>query len=202
MSELPVAIIAENDRDMRNALRMDLVELGMRVLLVANGNEAKAFAAQLQAALVILDVDLPEPNARDRTQTTPITAYEACLHIRRLAGYGRTPILMVCRRLTERVQRAASRAEASMVLCKPYSKLDLLNEIVRLITGSDNPLTSVLAGHRATGRGRVADPGGQVWLAPGTPAWRGGDAPRMVEHQRTLQLLRLQDTPRAPARAR
>ncbi len=128
MSIPPVIIIAEPDPIFGNMLRVEFSQAGFAVLMASTGPEAEAYARQTTAHLVLLDAALPGP-----------TSYYACAQIRRFREYEGTPIVVTAREHHWRVEKAAQRAGATLLLVKPYAFRELLCALERHIA-PEHPL--------------------------------------------------------------
>jgi len=114
------------------------------VALAANGLEAVDLASATAAALIILDVKMPE-----------LDGFQACAQIRKLPGYERTPIVILNFDNGESAQSTASRAGATMFLVKPFTTASLMLALSRFLPISDATQQQIHANAvRATG-GRV-----------------------------------------------
>jgi DNA-binding response OmpR family regulator len=132
MSTPPIVIIAELDPMIRSVLRVEFTHLDFAVLLAGSGQEAEDYAAHAVAHLVVLDAKLQ------------FGAYEACARIRRREGYAVRPIVLTANESSPRIEAAAARAGATVILPKPYSVSDLFGAIRPFLPPNDLLLT-----HRA-----------------------------------------------------
>ena len=156
MTTPPIIIIAEPDRMISGVLRVEFSRWNFAVLLAASCEEAGNYAAQIVAALVVLDAAKAQ-----------IGAYEACARIRRRSGYAARPIVLTGWDISSRTQAAATTAGATALLAKPYSVMDLFRAITPHMQ-ADDPLLA--AGHSQTG---VAAPAHE-WKRPGALEWNSG----------------------------
>jgi CheY-like chemotaxis protein len=114
------------------------------VVLATNGLEAVDLASSMAASLVILDVKMPE-----------LDGFQACVQVRKLPSYDRTPIVILTFDNGESAQSAASRAGATMFLVKPFTTASLMLALSRFLPISDAMQQRIHANAvRATG-GRV-----------------------------------------------
>lgn len=102
------------------------------VLLASTGLEALANASRMQAALVILDIRMPE-----------LDGIATCARIRTLPGYANTPIVMLTFDDSERMQSDASQAGATMFLRKPFGAATLMLALSRYLPIDDNGMQGI-----------------------------------------------------------
>ena len=114
------------------------------VQLAANGLEAVALATRMRAALVILDINMPE-----------LDGFEACAQIRRLPGYDATPIVMLTSDDREKAQVTADRVGATMFLMKPFSTTALMLALSRFLPIDDAMQQKIHANAVRAAGGRV-----------------------------------------------
>lgn len=116
-----VALVADDDRIVRDLLRSLLTKANYLVVCAASGNEALSYAPQMNAALAILDLDMPDGNG-----------IEATVALRRLPNWQKVPILILTSYHTDKALIAARRAGATGFLCKPFVPSQLLRRIADL----------------------------------------------------------------------
>ena len=178
-TESRIVIIADADRNLRNVLRQHFTELGSYPILAADGAEAESVAMNMQARMVILDIDL-----------TIFTSYDACARIRRTAGYQSVPIVLMSAIDAPRRRAAAQRAGANSFLVKPFSVNDLMREVAPFFAVSGPPVAEKPA---APSRPRVPGFGGapvQVWEPSPQLTWKFGTDSKLAEGKRWLELVR------------
>ena len=175
MPNLPV-IIADRDRDLRSALRVQLDAIGFTCFVAMDAHEAIERAARHPPGLVLLDTALPE-----------FGAYEACAAIRRLADCRDIPIVLVTAIDRRQIRTAAIRAGASLVLVKPFSVSELLRALEPIRTDIDGSAAGQpFAGGPANPMSGVAEPPRQVW---GPPARSKPTEPRPPQLEQGLHML-------------
>ncbi|MBN8927405.1 MAG: hypothetical protein BGO51_16365 [Rhodospirillales bacterium 69-11] len=103
-------IVADNDTMVRGLIRSILEQPGRAMLLAGDGDEAIAHAAQVQAALVLLDLRMPR-----------VDGITACRRIRELPNYREIPIAILTLFDGDRVRREARRAGATAFFAKPFT---------------------------------------------------------------------------------
>ncbi len=137
-------IVADDDPFICRVLKAMLEGIEQDVSLATNGLEAVDLASSMAAALIILDVKMPE-----------LDGLRTCARIRKLPGYERTPIVILTFDNGENSQSAASRAGATMFLVKPFTTPSLMLALSRFLPISDAMQQRIHANAvRATG-GRV-----------------------------------------------
>jgi CheY-like chemotaxis protein len=125
-------IVADDDRMIRDVLLARLKGIHQDVLLASNGFEAVALASTMQAELVVLDIKMPE-----------LDGIAACSQIRMLPGYKTTPIVMLTFDDSERAQKEASRAGATMLLAKPFGAATLMLTLSRYLSIDEDTLRGI-----------------------------------------------------------
>jgi CheY-like chemotaxis protein len=108
-------IVADDDPLIRSVLNSKLEAIEQEVFMARDGQEAVTLAGRINASMVILDIRMPR-----------LDGLEACQHIRKMAGYAETPIVMLTFDDPERSRRLASRAGATMFLAKPFGSAALM----------------------------------------------------------------------------
>src|ERR1700761_7747322 len=104
MSPPPIVIIAEPDPMISSVLRVEFTHMDFAVFLATSGREAEKYAAHTVAHLVVLDAKLQ------------LEACEACARIRRRQGYADRPIVLTTNEPSPRIQAAADKAGATLLL--------------------------------------------------------------------------------------
>ncbi|HEY2849860.1 MAG TPA: response regulator [Gemmatimonadaceae bacterium] len=117
----PPVILADDEAELREMLRMVLEQEGYDVLEAANGDEAiKLFAARHGAiAAVLLDVQMPV-----------LGGIEACRRIRAMSP--ETPVILGTGYVGDADLAAVRDAGADDMLLKPYEIRDLLDRLARV----------------------------------------------------------------------
>ena len=112
LAERPLILVADDDKDILQLLRLRLELLGYRVVQAANCVEALELAREQDPALAILDVMMPG-----------LDGLEVTRHLR--AGSSRIPIILLTARIQESDVSAGLDAGADAYLGKPFDALDL-----------------------------------------------------------------------------
>jgi two-component system phosphate regulon response regulator PhoB len=108
-------LIVEDERDVREMLRLNLKMGGFDVLEAQNGAEGLAIAKAELPSVVILDLMMPEMNGM-----------EVCRALRRNPATSRIPILMLTAKSTEGDKVAGLEVGADDYVTKPFSPRELL----------------------------------------------------------------------------
>lgn len=102
-------IVADDSALVRDNVR-SVLDPPWRVFMAANGNEALQFARSVRAALILLDVRMPQMDGID-----------ACTRIRMLPHHQNTPIVMLTAYDEDDVRRRARKAGATTLFRKPFT---------------------------------------------------------------------------------
>jgi CheY-like chemotaxis protein len=137
-------IVADDNPLIRSVVKAKLELIDQDVFLARDGLEAVALASRIQAALVILDIRMPK-----------LDGIVACTEIRRLPGYAHTPIVMLTFDDTERSQRLASRAGATMFLAKPFGSAALMLALSKHLPIDEATLAAIRSDAVRAAGGRV-----------------------------------------------
>ena len=124
----PVILIAEDDRDIRDLLRLYLEGEGYRVLEAENGAQALILAREQTPDMAILDVMMPEMNGFELT--------------RALRRYSEIPILILSARSQDNDKILGLDLGADDYIAKPFNPVEIVARVKAqlrraLRTGSD-----------------------------------------------------------------
>ena len=108
-------LVVEDEKDVRELLRLNLKAGGFDVLEAHNGAEGLAIAKAELPSVVILDLMMPEMNGM-----------EVCRALRRNPATSRIPILMLTAKSTEGDKVAGLEVGADDYVTKPFSPRELL----------------------------------------------------------------------------
>jgi two-component system response regulator MprA len=125
-AERPLVLVADDDRDILQLLRLRLELLGYRVAQAANGVEALELAREQDPALAILDVMMPG-----------LDGLEVTRQLR--AGNSRIPIILLTARIQESDVSAGLDAGADAYLGKPFDAADLREMVHDLLAFARSP---------------------------------------------------------------
>ena len=124
----PVILIAEDDRDIRDLLRLYLEGEGYRVLEAENGAQALTLAREQTPDMAILDVMMPEMNGFELT--------------RALRRYSDIPILILSARSQDNDKILGLNLGADDYIAKPFNPVEIVARVKAQLrraarTGSD-----------------------------------------------------------------
>ena len=124
----PVILIAEDDRDIRDLLRLYLEGEGYRVLEAENGAQALILAREQTPDMAILDVMMPEMSGFELT--------------RALRRYSEIPILILSARSQDNDKILGLNLGAGDYIAKPFNPVEIVARVKAqlrraLRTGSD-----------------------------------------------------------------
>ena len=124
----PVILIAEDDRDIRDLLRLYLEGEGYRVLEAENGAQALILAREQTPDMAILDVMMPEMSGFELT--------------RALRRYSEIPILILSARSQDNDKILGLNLGADDYIAKPFNPVEIVARVKAqlrraLRTGSD-----------------------------------------------------------------
>jgi CheY-like chemotaxis protein len=137
-------VVADDDPMIRSILKTKLEAIDQEVFLAHNGLEAVTLASKVHATLFILDIKMPK-----------LDGVLACGQIRKLPGYELTPIVILTFDDTERAQRLASRAGATMFLAKPFGSAALMLALSRYLPVDEATLQDIHSSAIRAAGGRV-----------------------------------------------
>ena len=139
-------IIPDDDPMIRNVLRASLEAINLNVFVASDGLEAVALAARIQAALIILDLKMPQLNG-----------LLACQRIRQQARNAQTPIVVLTGTLSKDAEAAAVRVGATAFFVKPFRPALFLQALSRYLPLNDTAREKIRRNaDRANGIAEVA----------------------------------------------
>ncbi len=124
-SEVPVLLVAEDDRSTRIAYATTLRSEGYKIIEVANGRSAVAFCERAMPDLIIMDAIMPE-----------MDGFIACRKIREMSGGAEIPILVVTSLEDEESITLAFKAGATDYITKPVNFSVLRQRAARLLNAT------------------------------------------------------------------
>jgi DNA-binding response OmpR family regulator len=119
MSDLGVAVVIEDDADMRNLLEGILLQSGFEVHTASKGREGVDLVRHVSPIVVILDVGLPD-----------IDGFEV---LRRIRGYSNAYIVMLTGRTNESDVLSALHAGADDYITKPFRPREMRARIAAIL---------------------------------------------------------------------
>ena len=167
MAEDKLRVMVVDDHPMwRDGVARDLTEAGLEVVATAsNGREALARAPAARPQVVVLDLQIPEPNGVE--VTSALVKADPSLRVLILSASGEQQDVL-----------DAVKAGATGYLVKSASRPELLSAVLRVAEG-DTVFTPGLAGLVLGEYRRLSDP----------PASRDSETPRLTD--RETEVLRL-----------
>ena len=118
-------LIVEDEKDVREMLRLNLKAGGFDVLEAHNGAEGLAIAKAELPSVVILDLMMPE-----------MSGMEVCRALRRNPATSRIPILMLTAKSTEVDKVAGLEVGADDYVTKPFNILEVKARIKAIMRPS------------------------------------------------------------------
>lgn len=119
MSDLGVAVVIEDDADMRNLLQAVLVQAGFEVHTASDGREGVEVVREKQANVVTLDIGLPD-----------LDGFEV---LRRIRQFSKAYVVMLTGRTEEPDLLTALRGGADDYITKPFRPLELRARISTML---------------------------------------------------------------------
>lgn len=119
MSELVVAVVVDDDEDIRNLLEAVLQQAGFNVHCAANGLEAISLIRRVDPAVVILDLALPD-----------IDGFEV---LRRVRTFSQTYVVVLTGRTEESDLLTSFHAGADDYVTKPFRPRELRVRIAAML---------------------------------------------------------------------
>ena len=119
-------IVADDDAMIRSVLRACFEAINLNVFVAYDGSEAVQLAQRMQAALIILDLKMPNLNG-----------LEACLRIRQQPANAHTPIVILTSAMAKGAETAAAAVGATEYYQKPFRAALLLQAVSRFLPISD-----------------------------------------------------------------
>lgn len=116
-------LIAEDQADIRELIRMTLEIENLEIHEAANGAEALEAARRLKPQLILLDVMMPGE----------LNGFEVCERVRGDRQLARTRIVLLTARTQPEDRARGLKAGASEYLTKPFSPRELLGVVNRLV---------------------------------------------------------------------
>jgi CheY-like chemotaxis protein len=119
---MPNVLIADDSIAVRKVAERLLIEAGLGVTLVANGEEALAYLAKETPDLVVSDVIMPDKSG-----------YEVCAFVRGQRTLANIPVLLISGIVNEDVTKQAEVCHADGVLKKPFQGTSLKDRVLELL---------------------------------------------------------------------
>ena len=151
----PAILIAEDDRDIRDLLRLYLEGEGFRVLEAENGAQALTLAREQTPDMAILDVMMPEMNGFELT--------------RALRRYSNIPILILSARSQDNDKILGLNLGADDYIAKPFNPVEIVARVkaqLRRASRAGSDLLTVGELTLDTASFQLTKAGKQILLAP------------------------------------
>jgi DNA-binding response OmpR family regulator len=130
-------LIADDNRNIRTIVKMDLEFQGYRVLEATNGQEALDMARDRKPDLVVLDVMMPL-----------LDGFEVCSRMKKEEATRGIPVIMLTAKTTPEDKFLGRESGADEYITKPFDPVDLERVIERILTAREkgevlHPLTGL-----------------------------------------------------------
>ena len=122
---MPLILIAEDEPDIRDLIRITLNFGGFDVVVTSNGIEAVERAPEIMPDLIMLDVRMPR-----------MTGYEACKVLKENPDTADIPIVFLSAKGQEQEVQAGTDSGATAYILKPFAPDVLLERIHQLLDRS------------------------------------------------------------------
>jgi DNA-binding response OmpR family regulator len=115
-------LVAEDEPDIRELIKLALQFNGYEVVCAANGAEAVELASREHFDLILLDVRMPR-----------LTGYEACRRLRKNDTTSEVPIVFLSAKGQETEVEEGLEAGADRYILKPFAPGELAQEIKQIL---------------------------------------------------------------------
>jgi len=122
--ERPVVVLADDDHDICELIRMLLTRNGFEVFIAADGETALQLVTTHHPAVALLDIMMPK-----------LSGLEVARRIRDDPTTSTTSIMLVSARSSGRIEADLDDLNIDGYITKPFSPHDLVNRINEVITG-------------------------------------------------------------------
>jgi DNA-binding response OmpR family regulator len=119
---MPKVLVVDDSIAVRKVAERLLIDAGMGVTLVVNGEEALAYLAKETPDLVVSDVIMPDKSG-----------YEVCAFMRARKELVNTPVLLISGIVNDEVMKQAESCHADKVLKKPFLGTSLRDCVLELL---------------------------------------------------------------------
>lgn len=128
MADKKRILIADDDPDLLDLLKMDLAYQGYEILAAANGKDALQLALNETVDLILLDVMMPY-----------IDGYHVAYEVTNKLGQKAPPIMIMTSRDTAREKGIALMSGAQEVIQKPFEMAKLHERVAACLAKPANP---------------------------------------------------------------
>ena len=126
MQQPPTILIADDQKHMLTLLQSTVSRIACRIVTAASGEEALAQAAATTIDLLLIDF-----------QMSGLTGVETVRELKTNPAYADLPVILITGRGQNRIRTEAIRAGISQVISKPFSPVELIETIRRLLPHHD-----------------------------------------------------------------
>jgi DNA-binding response OmpR family regulator len=127
MAELTKILVAEDEPDIRELIKLALQFNGFEVVSASDGAEAVELASGDNFDLILLDVRMPR-----------LTGYEACRHLRAMESTKNVPIVFLSAKGQETEVDEGISAGADRYILKPFAPNALASELKQILAAKGN----------------------------------------------------------------
>jgi CheY-like chemotaxis protein len=120
----PAILIADDQKHMLMLLQASLAPIAGQILTASSGEEALVKAAATSIDLLLIDFEM-----------SGLTGVETVRKLKSSPPYANLPIIMITGRGQNRVRAEAIQAGVTLVILKPFSPVELLETVRRLLAG-------------------------------------------------------------------
>lgn len=176
-SHTPLILIADDEADIRDLLRILLEKDGYRVVEASDGECALELARELaeELSLLILDIMMP---CMDGIQVAAA-----------MRAYSNAPILFLTARSSDADKTAAYESGGDDYITKPFRAIDLKLKIRAMLSRYELYRSSVRSGEERGGKpqdGGRSFPGDVVWAPEERAVYRSGEKVTLTEREYEL----------------
>ena len=118
----PVLVVADDDRDIRELIKMQLTRHGFDVYITDNGETALELIVEHQPAVALLDIMMPKMNG-----------VEVARRIRENPATSAIGIMMISARSSSRIEGGIDGLDVADYIIKPFSPHDLVKRVNSVI---------------------------------------------------------------------
>ncbi|MEO5982447.1 MAG: response regulator [Pedococcus sp.] len=120
---MPLALIADDDADIRDLLSLAVARTGAQTVLAEDGREAVRMLEDMSPDIILLDVQMPG-----------LSGIEVCWWIRRQRHLVHVPVILVSSRTSPFEIDAGLLAGANHYVTKPFSPAHIMAVVAQLLT--------------------------------------------------------------------
>ena len=121
-NEKPIIVAVDDSREMLDILKTVVADAGYRFLGASGANQCLRFVRDVQPALILLDIQMPE-----------VDGFELCRQIRAVESWRDVPIAFLTARRTAQDVKAGIAAGGNDFITKPFDAKSLMARIDRWV---------------------------------------------------------------------